>query len=207
MYKISSAAALCWSELSGFSADSFTRYKMWGYRYTFEEKEKRESKTHSLRGNAMIPALTVRSRYTTHNNTLTEWLMSVFFLLSGAEKPNNKAKLTWCKSSAARLSCTTMGGFKKPQPMFAESQQIKEPTGFRKWAVTTFLTTILVFEREKAALISPLLAHLFTCWSSTFPAGFNFITWMHTARWYAATVPVQLLQIVPSGKPFLSRPI
>ena len=44
------------------------------------------------------------------------------------------------------------------------------------------------------------------CGNSNMPHNFNFnfITWTHTARWHAARV---LLQIVPSGQTFLSRPI
>lgn len=69
------------------------------------------------------------------------------------------------ESSAARLSCAIMEGFDKTtvQPVFAENQQIKEKR-LQETACHNIMTTIPVFQGQKAGADSTLLAHPSTCW-------------------------------------------
>lgn len=70
------------------------------------------------------------------------------------------------ESSAARLSCAIMEGFDKTtvQAVFVENQQIKEKKRLQETACHNIMTTIPVFQGQKAGADSTLLAHPSTCW-------------------------------------------
>lgn len=148
-----------------------------------------------------------------HFGNNPEWLILIgLFSFHSAVQRSQTIKPNWLDGRfSAQVKLRHNGGFWKTTTSVCRKPTHQRNKRLQEKACHNIMTTIPVFQRQKGSADTTLLEHLSTCWmqraNSTVPTGFNFKTWMHTARWCAAIVPVQLLQIMPSGKPFLPSPM
>lgn len=121
--------------------------------------------------------------------TLTTRVIDVYFLFTQRcnAKQKNKSRTDLMESSAARLSCATMGGFEKPPTSVCRNPTDQRNTRLQETACHNITTTIPVFRDRKASAdcwhVVPI------CWmqpENSLPTGFNFIMWVHAARWCTA---------------------
>lgn len=106
------------------------------YKYTLKESKKMTLRKLPLRKchDGSCPTMTFPhdgSCPTMCSRTLTiirwqpEWLMSIFFSPSGAENPDNKAKLTWWKVQQPGYAAPQWGGLKNHNQCLQKSKTSK----------------------------------------------------------------------------------